>query len=95
MELELRDNETLVACTTKGEVIRWFWRSGRLQQKLDLKLNTDQQVLSFNLINLYVNSKTACAFVTVRTTNEEQVKWGVVDTSSGERLNVPCKLNLM
>ncbi|XP_011193769.1 WD repeat-containing protein 75 [Zeugodacus cucurbitae] len=95
MELELRDSETLVACTTKGEVLRWFWQSGRLQETLDLKLNKDEQILSFNLINLYGNSKTACAFVTFRTADEEQVKWFVVDTSSAERLNVPCKLKLL
>ncbi|XP_011200508.2 WD repeat-containing protein 75 [Bactrocera dorsalis] len=95
MELELRDSETLVACTSKGEVFRWFWRSGRLQEKLDLKLNTDQQVLSFNLINLYGNSKTACAFITIRTAVEEKVQWRVVDTSSAKRLYVPCKLQLL
>lgn len=95
MELELRDNEILVACTTNGEVIRWFWRSGRLQETLDLKLKKEQEVLSFNLINLYGNSKTACAFVTTRTANEEQIKWCVMDTSIAESLNVPCKLKLL
>ncbi|XP_004524794.1 WD repeat-containing protein 75 [Ceratitis capitata] len=93
MELELHDNETLVACSSNGEVFRWIWRFGRQQQKLELNLHKAQEILTFNLINLYANSNTACAFVTAG--NEQQVQWFVVDTSTGERLNVPCKLELL
>ncbi|XP_053961195.1 WD repeat-containing protein 75 [Anastrepha ludens] len=94
MELELLDNETLVACTTNGEVLRWYWRTGRLQKTLRLKMYNNPTFLTFNLINFYGNSKTACAFVTFRNENEDLVKWFVVDTTSGERLNVPCTLKL-
>ncbi|XP_067622808.1 uncharacterized protein l(2)05287 [Eurosta solidaginis] len=95
MELELRDNETLVACTATGEVLRWFWRSGRLQHTLKLKLPQNSKVLTFNLLNYYGNSKTACAFVTVRIKGDDQVKWFVVDTCNADRFNVPCKLKLL
>ncbi|XP_017479964.1 PREDICTED: WD repeat-containing protein 75 [Rhagoletis zephyria] len=95
MELELQDNETLVACTNNGKVCRWHWQTGRLQQTHDLKMDPNQKVLTFNLLNFYANSKTACALVTFRDDNEEEVKWFVADTSSAERLNVPCQLNLL
>lgn len=96
LQLDVKDPELLMGCTMKGEVLRWHWRTGVLQKTVNLKLNDESsEVLTFNLLDLFKEGNTACAFVTVRSRDViDQVSWFVYNTSTGERVDITCNLQL-
>lgn len=95
LQLDVKDPELLMGCTEKGQVLRWHWRTGVLQKKVNLKLKEEGSiVMTFNLLDLFKEGDTACAFVTVRSPKDEQVSWFVYNTSTGERVDVTCDLQL-
>ncbi|KAH8246505.1 hypothetical protein KR038_006586 [Drosophila bunnanda] len=95
LELDLKQTELLLGCTSTGEVLRWNWRAGVLKKTVSLKLGVPEaNVLTCHLMNLYKGGDTACAFVTTKRKSGEQVNWFVVNTSTGDRIDVNCGLKL-
>lgn len=95
LQLDVKDPELLMGCTEKGQVLRWHWRTGVLQKAVNLKLKEPGSIVkTFNLLDLYKEGDTACAFVTVKPKAKEQVNWFVYNTSTGERVDVTCDLQL-
>lgn len=93
MEFELRDENVLVACTASGDILRWKWKTNNcVVSTVPMQLR-DAKVLTFNLINFYGNSETACAFVTVRIPRVS-IQWFVMDSSSGNLVHVRSNLRL-
>ncbi|SPP82137.1 WD repeat-containing protein 75 [Drosophila guanche] len=93
LELDQKQPELLLGCTSTGQLLRWNWRAGVLKKSVSLKLG-DLQILTCNLMNLYKGGDTACAFVTVRRKSGKQIDWFVVNTNNGEKLEVKCGLKL-
>ncbi|KAH8374219.1 hypothetical protein KR200_004982 [Drosophila serrata] len=95
LEVDLKQTDLLLGCTSTGEVLRWNWRAGVLKKTVSLKLGVPEaNVLTCHLINLYKGGDTACAFVTTKRKSGEQVNWFVVNTSTGEKINLNCGLKL-
>ncbi|KAH8334339.1 hypothetical protein KR059_009071 [Drosophila kikkawai] len=95
LELDLKQPELLLGCTSTGEVLRWNWRAGVLKKTVSLKLGVPEaNVLTCHLMNLYKGGDTACAFVTTKKRSGDQVNWFVVNTSTGDRIEVNCGLKL-
>ncbi|KAH8248641.1 hypothetical protein KR032_001710 [Drosophila birchii] len=95
LELDLKQPELLLGCTSTGEVLRWNWRAGVLKKTVSLKLGAPEaNVLTCHLMNLYKGGDTACAFVTTKKRSGDQVNWFVVNTSTGDRIDVNCGLKL-
>ncbi|XP_017043907.2 WD repeat-containing protein 75 [Drosophila ficusphila] len=95
LELDLKQPELLIGCTSTGELVRWNWRAGVLKKTVSLNLGSGETtVLTCHLMNLYKGGDTACAFVTTKKKSGDQVHWFVVNTSTGETVNVNCGLKL-
>ncbi|XP_017082485.2 LOW QUALITY PROTEIN: WD repeat-containing protein 75 [Drosophila eugracilis] len=95
LELELKHPDQLIGCTSTGELVRWNWRAGVLKKTVPLKLGPGETtVLTCHLMNLYKGSDTACAFVTTKRKSGEQVNWFVVNTTTGEKIQINCGLKL-
>ncbi|XP_017121115.1 WD repeat-containing protein 75 [Drosophila elegans] len=95
LELDLKQPELLIGCTSTGELVRWNWRAGVLKKTVALKLDSgDTTVLTCHLMNLYKGGDTACAFVTTKRKSGDQVNWFVVNTNTGEKIEVNCGLKL-
>lgn len=96
LQLDIKDPDLLMGCTSKGKVLRWHWRTGVLQKAVSLKLKDNfSKVFTFNLLDLYKEGDTACAFVTVRSRKvSNNVDWFVYNTSTGERVDINCNLQL-
>lgn len=93
LELDVKDPELLLGCTASGQVLRWHWRTGVLQKSINLKLKgVGNEILTFNLLNLYKEGDTACAFVTTKKKSGDQISWFVYNTSTGDRVEVTCAL---
>ncbi|KAH8419441.1 hypothetical protein KR222_011768, partial [Zaprionus bogoriensis] len=96
LELDVKEPELLLGCTSEGQLLRWHWRTGVLQKNIQLKLEPEGQLqlLTFNLLNLYKEGETACAFVTAKDNSSNQVSWFVFNTSTGTRIAVQSSLQL-
>lgn len=93
MQFELKDEEVLVACTAAGDIVRWKWKmSNSVVSTVPMELR-GAKVSTFNLINFYGNSETACAFVTARLPRI-CIQWFVIDTTTGKCINVRSNLKL-
>ncbi|EDW03615.1 WD repeat-containing protein 75 [Drosophila grimshawi] len=95
LELDVQQPELLLGCTSTGQLLRWHWRTGVLQKNISLKLGEQGlQILTCNLLNLYKEGDTACAFVTAKRKSGEQILWFVVNTSTGNVIPIKCGLKL-
>jgi len=94
LELDLKQPDLLIGCTSTGELVRWNWRAGVLKKTVSLTLGPGDTILTCHLMDLYKGGDTACAFVTAKGKAGEQVKWFVVNTSTGEKIDVNCGLKL-
>lgn len=95
LELDVKQPELLLGCTITGQILRWHWRTGVLQKNINLKLELEGlQILTCNLLNLYQEGDTACAFVTAKRKSGEQIMWYVVNTSTGAVVDIKCGLKL-
>ncbi|EDW64200.1 WD repeat-containing protein 75 [Drosophila virilis] len=95
LELDVQQPELLLGCTSTGQLLRWHWRTGVLQKNIQLQLGTEGlQILTCNLLNLYKEGDTACAFFTVKRKSGEQISWFVVNTSTGTVIDINCGLRL-
>ncbi|XP_068140161.1 WD repeat-containing protein 75 [Drosophila tropicalis] len=95
LEVDLRQPELLIGCTTSGQLLRWHWRTGVLQKTLKMQLGDEAtQILTCNLLDIYRGSDSACAFVTAKRKSGQSVAWFMVDTSTGEQYSVNCGLSL-
>ncbi|KMY91274.1 uncharacterized protein LOC6733035 [Drosophila simulans] len=94
LELDLKQPDLLIGCTSTGELVRWNWRAGVLKKTVPLTLGPGNTILTCHLMDLYKGGDTACAFVTAKGKAGEQVKWFVVNTSTGEKIDVNCGLKL-
>ncbi|KAH8413562.1 hypothetical protein KR009_012290 [Drosophila setifemur] len=95
LELDLNQPELLLGCTSTGELVRWNWRAGVVKKTVSLNLGVvEPTVLTCNLLNLYKGGDTACAFVTIKRKGGGQVNWFVVNTSTGEKIDITCGLQL-
>lgn len=95
LELDLKQPELLLGCTSTGQVLRWNRRAGVLKKTVSLKLGAPEPtVLTCHLMNLYKGGDTACAFVTTKRRSGDQVNWFVVNTSTGDKIEVNCGLKL-
>ncbi|XP_016970795.1 WD repeat-containing protein 75 [Drosophila rhopaloa] len=95
LELDLKKPELLIGCTSTGELVQWNWRAGVLKKTVSLKLGSGEPtILTCHLMNLYKGGDTACAFVTTKKKSGEQVNYFVVNTSTGEKVDINCGLKL-
>lgn len=96
LELDLKQPELLIGCTSTGDLLRWNWAAGVLKHSTSLKLCAEGNttVLTCHLLNLYKGGETACAFVTSRKRSGAAVNYAVVNTSTGETVPVNCGLKL-
>ncbi|XP_016964225.1 WD repeat-containing protein 75 [Drosophila biarmipes] len=95
LELDIKQPDLLIGCTSKAEIFRWNWRAGVLKKTVSLKLPLGQTIiLTCHLLNLYKGGDTACAFVTTRGKSGEQVNYFVVNTSTGDFIDINCGLKL-
>ncbi|XP_043641583.1 WD repeat-containing protein 75 [Drosophila teissieri] len=94
LELDLKQPDLLIGCTSTGELFRWNWRAGVLKKTVSLTLGNGETILTCHLMNLYKGGDTACAFVTAKGKAGEQVNWFVINTSTGEKIDVNCGLKL-
>lgn len=95
LELDVKQPELLLGCTSTGQMLRWHWRTGVLQKNVNLQLGAEGlQILTCNLLNMYKDGDTACAFVTVKRKSGEQIMWYVVNTNTGVVIDIKCGLKL-
>lgn len=89
-EYEIGNNNLIVACTESGEIIKWKWQSGAIENKV--KLNLTYKILSFNLLNVSANS---LAFITfAKPELENKIHWMIVDINTGKNFYCPLKITL-
>ncbi|TDG48678.1 hypothetical protein AWZ03_005007 [Drosophila navojoa] len=95
LELDVKQPELLLGCTSTGQMLRWHWRTGVLQKNVNIQLGAEGlQILTCNLLNLYKEGDTACAFITAKRKSGEQIVWHVVNTSTGAVIDIQCGLKL-
>lgn len=95
LELDLKQPDLLIGCMSTGEIIRWNWRAGVVKKTVSLKLPGGQTtILTCNLINMYKGGDTACAFVTTKKNSGDKVNYFVVNTSTGDQIEITCGLKL-
>ncbi|XP_017007025.2 uncharacterized protein l(2)05287 [Drosophila takahashii] len=95
LELDLKQPDLLIGCTRTGQIIRWNWRAGVLKKTVSLKLAPGgTTILTCHLMNLYKGGDTACAFVTTKRKSGDHVNWFVVNTNTGDTIDVNCGLKL-
>ncbi|KAH8377198.1 hypothetical protein KR093_004054 [Drosophila rubida] len=95
LELDIKQPDLLLGCTSSGQLLRWHWRTGVLQKQIDLNLGRDgTEVMTFNLLNMYKGGDTACAFATVKRKNGKSLKWYLFNTSTGAPIEINCSLRL-
>ncbi|XP_037927474.1 uncharacterized protein LOC119662008 [Teleopsis dalmanni] len=93
MEIGLKQNDMLVACSESGELLRWEWQSGDLMKRLEIKL-PNIKVLTCNQLNFYGNADTASLFITYKSDTTQFVQWMLIDTNKGNQRRVRCSLVL-
>ncbi|KAH8339448.1 hypothetical protein KR074_011088 [Drosophila pseudoananassae] len=97
LELDLKQPELLIGCTSTGDLLRWKWAAGVLKHSASLKLCSEGNttVLTCDLLNLYKGGETACAFVTSKKNKgRSSVDYSVVNTTTGESVPINCGLKL-
>ncbi|ALC40359.1 CG12050 [Drosophila busckii] len=96
LEMDLKKQpDLLYGCTNTGQLLLWHWRTGVLQNDLQLNLGQDGlEILTFNLLDLYQEGESATAFVTAKRKSGEKLFWFLVNTSTGNRIHVNCGLKL-
>lgn len=93
LEFDLNDNDIIVACTEKGEVIRWKWSTGVLRRRIQIALKNVVIYHTFNLLNMILNGDKPCALVTV-VKKGQPVQYFIVNSFSGKVIKVPLDLKL-
>lgn len=83
----------IYACTEAGQLISWKWKSGVINETINLKFETTTVfVKSFHFINL--KYQPTHAFVTWRSSKDAITQLGIFDLSTGTKDDTKQTLNL-
>lgn len=96
MALELGNEELVSACTEAGELFIWSWKTGLLQSKIKIAVMTGERfgiLTNYHLLNWFGKSQLCYGFICQKITNKE-IKWHVIERSTGKRINIRSPLKL-